>query len=218
MDMNYFTIFALSFTIALSGALAPGPLLAAVISKSASHGAKTGPLFILGHALVELAMVTLIVLGFAQFMNHPVVLKAVALSGAAILVYFGISLMASLKTASLEPDACRMRSGNLALMGVTMSLSNPYWSIWWLTIGMGLVLAAQKRGIIGIAVFFLGHILADLGWYSFISFSMSRSARRMNERLYRILLAACAAMLTGFGACFALYALTGSAGAPIGLR
>lgn len=207
MGMNYFAIFTLSFTIALSGALAPGPLLAAVISKSASHGAKTGPLFILGHAIVELAMVSLIVLGFAQFMNHPAVLKTVALSGAAILIYFGISLTASLKNASLEPAAGRTRSGNLALMGVTMSLSNPYWSIWWLTIGMGLVLAAQKRGIIGLAVFFLGHILADLGWYSFISFSLSRSAKRMNVRFYRAMLAVCAVMLIGFGACFALYAL-----------
>lgn len=207
MGMNYFAIFTLSFTIALSGALAPGPLLAAVISQTGSHGAKTGPLFILGHAAAELAMVALIALGLAQFMNNRMILAAIALAGAGILVYFGISLLLSLRTASLEPSTARYKNTNLVLMGVTMSLSNPYWSIWWLTIGMGLLLAAQKRGWAGIAVFFLGHILADLCWYSIISFSLSRGARRMDARFYRMLLAVCAALLIGFGAWFAIYAL-----------
>ena len=88
-----------------------------------------------------------------------------------------------------------------------MSLSNPYWSIWWLTIGMGLVLAAQKRGFAGVAIFFLGHILADLSWYSFISFSLCKSAKHMSVRAYRVLLAVCAILLIGFGVWFAMYAL-----------
>lgn len=214
--MDYFAIFSLSFTIALSGALAPGPLLAAVISQSASHGAKTGPLFILGHGIAEIAMVALIALGSARFVNNPAALKLIALLGSGVLVYFGISLLLSLKAASLEPQAARQSNSRLALMGITMSLSNPYWTVWWLTIGMGLVLAAQKRGLAGIAVFFLGHILADLGWYSFVSFSLGKSARRMNVRVYRFLLAVCAILLIGFGVWFAHFALGGAGGIPTG--
>ncbi|MFA5099346.1 MAG: LysE family transporter [Candidatus Omnitrophota bacterium] len=216
--MNYFAIFTLSFTIALSGALAPGPLLAAVVSQSARHGAKTGPLLILGHAIVELAMVTLIVLGCARFMNNPVILRTIALAGAGILAYFGISLLLSLKSASLEPSSAKQSNRHLTMMGITMSVSNPYWSVWWLTIGMGFVLVAQKRGLAGIAVFFLGHILADLAWYSFISFWLSKSAKRMNVRFYRVLLGICAFLLIGFGFCFAMYALGGMAQVLIGSR
>jgi threonine/homoserine/homoserine lactone efflux protein len=207
--MNYLTIFTLSFTIALSGALAPGPLLAAVISQSGRHGAKTGPLLILGHAIVELAMVSLIVLGFTRFLAHPVILRTIALAGAGVLVYFGISLILSLKSASLEPAGVSQPGSRLAMMGMTLSLTNPYWSIWWLTIGMGLVLVAQKRGLAGIAVFFLGHILADLAWYSFISIWINKSAKRMDLRLYRLMLLICALLLVGFGFWFAMYALTG---------
>jgi threonine/homoserine/homoserine lactone efflux protein len=207
--MNYFTIFALSFTIALSGALAPGPLLAAVISKSPSHGARTGPLLILGHAVVELIMVALIALGFARFLNNPAALKAIAVCGAVILVYFGVSLLLSLKTASLAPSSVKGKNSHLTMLGITLSLSNPYWAIWWLSIGMGLVLAAQKRGLAGVAVFFLGHILADLGWYSFVSFSLSRNASRINLRAYKGMLFACALLLIGFGIIFAAYALAG---------
>jgi len=68
--MGYLWIFALSFTIALSGALAPGPLLAAVISQSARQGAKIGPLIILGHAAVELVMVIFIVVGLCQIHKY----------------------------------------------------------------------------------------------------------------------------------------------------
>jgi len=205
--MGYLWIFALSFTIALSGALAPGPLLAAVISQSARQGAKIGPLIILGHAAVELVMVIFIVVGLARFINTPVVIKAISLSGAVILVYSGISLMLSIKTVSLEESRMQKHAGNPVLIGIIMSISNPYWSIWWLTIGMGLVLAAQKSGLIGIMVFFLGHILADLGWYSFVSFSLSRGSERMGSGLYRMILIACALVLIGFGSWFAFYAL-----------
>ena len=55
--MEYFFIFMTSFVIALSGALAPGPLLAACISESTKHGFKSGPLMILGHAILEIIMV-----------------------------------------------------------------------------------------------------------------------------------------------------------------
>jgi threonine/homoserine/homoserine lactone efflux protein len=207
--MHYLTIFTLSFTLALSGALAPGPLLAAAISQSARHGAKTGPLLILGHAIVEVAMVALIALGCGRFMNNPAVFKTIALAGAGILAYFGITLFLSLKTASMEPSRAPQQIRHLTMMGITLSLSNPYWSIWWLTIGMGLVLVAQKRGLAGVAVFFLGHILADLCWYSFISFSLSRNISRINLRAYKGMLGVCALLLIGFSVWFALYALKG---------
>lgn len=57
---NYWYIFIVSFTIALSGAMMPGPLLTAVISESMKHGRKTGPLIILGHAILEVIMVTIL--------------------------------------------------------------------------------------------------------------------------------------------------------------
>ena len=65
--MSYFSIFLISFTVALSGALMPGPLLAAVIYESTRHGFKTGPLFVLGHAMLEVLMVTFIILGFSRW-------------------------------------------------------------------------------------------------------------------------------------------------------
>ncbi len=202
--MNYFSIFLVSFTIALSGALSPGPLLATVISESPRHGTKAGPLIILGHALLEIGMVALIVLGLARFVYQPFLLNLISLLVSGILIYFGIKMLVSVPALSLDITPGQSQSSNLVLMGITVSLSNPYWTIWWLTIGLGLLLAAQKAGFWAIGIFFIGHILADLLWYTLVSFGLSAGKRFLTDRLYRGIVLICAVMLLGFGLIFGL--------------
>ncbi len=200
--MNLFSIFIISFTIALSGALMPGPLMTAIIAHSPRHGFKTGPLFILGHAMLELFMIALIVLGLSRFIENESILRWIAIAGAGILIFFGIKMIRSLKGLKLDLEGKQMSPSNLVFMGITMSVVNPFWTIWWLTIGLGFVLAAQKAGLLAIAVFFSGHILADLGWYSAVSFMISAGRRFISDGAYKGLIAVCAVVLIGFGIYF----------------
>ncbi len=200
--MNYLTIFIISFSIALSGALMPGPLLATVIAESTKQGFKSGPLIILGHAILEILMVAFIILGFSRFIHNNLVLKVIFSLGAIILLYMGIKIIFSLPRFSLENLSGYKSSSNLILLGVTMSAANPYWTIWWLTIGMGLVLGAQKAGIIAICIFFTGHILADLGFYSIVSFVTYRGKRITSGKIYKGVILVCALTLIGFGIYF----------------
>ncbi len=202
--MNYLAIFTVSFTIALSGALMPGPLLATVIYKSTKQGYKSGPLIILGHALLEICMVAFIIFGLTRFIHNQLVLKAISLLGALILFYFGMNMLFSLPRLSLDSKNNPEKSSNLILLGITMSIANPYWAIWWLTIGLGLVLAAQKAGFIAVAIFFAGHILADFGWYSLVSFSISKGKRFISEKIYKIVVSLCAITLVGFALYFGI--------------
>ena len=197
--MNLLAIFIISFVVALSGALVPGPLLTAVIYKSPQHGVKTGPLIILGHAILEIIMVAVIVLGFSRFVANDTVLKIISFCGAVILLYFGIKMFCSLPGVSLDYTGRQTRSGNLAVTGMVLSLANPYWTIWWLTIGLGLVLGAKKAGMAGITAFFTGHILADLGWYSLVAFVISKGRHFISLKVYKWIIALCAVMLIGFG-------------------
>jgi threonine/homoserine/homoserine lactone efflux protein len=200
--MNLVTLFFISFAIGLSGALAPGPFLAAVISESSRHGFKSGPLMILGHALLEILMVAVLVLGFGQFIKNPVILTVIGFAGAVILVYFGGSMLFSAPKLSLECASAQRPPAGHVLMGITMSLANPYWTIWWLTIGLGLVLSAQRSGPAAIAVFFAGHISADLGWYSIVSYIMSRGKKFIALPVYRTVIALCGITLIAFGVYF----------------
>jgi threonine/homoserine/homoserine lactone efflux protein len=86
--------------------------------------------------------------------------------------------------------------------GILGSLTNPYWTIWWVTIGLGYLVSALRYGIPGIIAFFSGHISADLLWYSMISYAVSRGQKIMGERGYRYLLSACGIFLIFFGGWF----------------
>jgi threonine/homoserine/homoserine lactone efflux protein len=202
--MNLFSLFCVSFTVALSGALSPGPLLATVIYESSRHGFKSGPLLILGHAIAEIAMVAFIAVGLFKVINNPLILKVIFLSGAGILILFGVNMLCSLSRVTLDLKNTRKKSSGLVMTGFTMSLSNPYWSIWWLTFGMGMVLGAQKAGLTALAVFFSGHILADLGWYSLISFALSKGKKFISLKAYKGIILICAITLLIFGAYFGL--------------
>jgi len=199
---EYITIFWVSFTIAFSGALAPGPFLTTVISESPKKGFKTAPLMILGHAIIEVVMMALLILGFAKFIDNAIILKTITVLGSLILIYFGIKMISSTPKLTLDTEFKKTVNSNLIFKGITMSLANPYWTIWWVTIGLGLVLGAQKVGFMALWIFFFGHILADLIWYSFVSYSISKGSKFLSEKAYKSLILICGTALIIFGILF----------------
>jgi threonine/homoserine/homoserine lactone efflux protein len=204
--MSLLSIFLVSFIIAISGALTPGPLLATVIYETSRRGAKAGPLIVAGHGLLEVVMVGVIVFGLASFIHHQLVMMLIGLSGALILFLLGIHMLLNIPKMSLQVVESGQPARNLVLTGVVMSLANPYWTIWWLTIGLGLVISAQRGGWPAISIFFLGHILGDLVWFTFVSVGLSRGRRLLSDLTYRGLLYLCAASLLAFGIYFGLSA------------
>ena len=204
--MSYLSIFLMSFTIALSGALMPGPLLTTVIAESAKHGFKSGPLLILGHAILEALTVGLIVFGLAGFVSSTLAMRLIATIGSLVLFYFAATMIASIPRLSLKSKGISPKASNLVLLGITVSASNPYFAFWWLTIGLGLLMAAQKQGMFAVFIFFLGHISADLGWYSLVSWGISKGREFISDRIYRGVILACAVSLIGFSLYFGLTA------------
>jgi threonine/homoserine/homoserine lactone efflux protein len=200
--LAFLTIFASSFVIALSGAMMPGPLLTATIGESSRRGFKAGPLMIVGHGILELALVLALLLGLAPFLNQDRVFAGIALAGAGILIWMAVGMFRSLPSLSLSFDADAEQGGHLILRGALMSVANPYWTIWWATIGLGYILHCMRFGAWGIFFFFTGHILADLAWYALISGAVSKGRRLLNDRLYRGVIGACAGFLVVFAGYF----------------
>jgi len=190
--------------IALSGALMPGPLLTVTISESSRRGASAGPLMMLGHGLLELLLVVALLSGMAPWLERDSVFVVIALFGGGILLWMAISMLRNLPTLRLDLAAQTEKSKNLVLAGIMLSLANPYWTIWWASIGLGYIIHSFKFGIPGVLSFFTGHILADLLWYSLISFAIARGKRFFSARFYRGLIGTCASLLVVF-ACYFLY-------------
>ncbi|HSO18313.1 MAG TPA: LysE family transporter, partial [Desulfosarcina sp.] len=106
-------------------------------------------------------------------------------------------------TMRLETGAKRLERRNLIVSGIVMSLVNPYWSIWWATIGLGYILHSMKAGTMGVAAFFSGHILGDLFWYAAVSTAVWKGRRLLSDRGYRFLIGTCAVLLIVFACLFA---------------
>ncbi|MDT8358009.1 MAG: LysE family transporter, partial [Methanomicrobiaceae archaeon] len=160
------------FVIGLSGALAPGPTLLAAISASARCGWTAGPRVTAGHALIEAGIFVLIVGGLAAVLRQYQ--SAIAVVGGVALIGFGLlTVRESRAVAILEGDQGGMME-NPYLAGMLTSAANPYFWMWWVTIGSVLLLDGLRGGFIVAASFIIGHWSADLGWYTLISTSIHR--------------------------------------------
>lgn len=195
------SLIALFFTamvVALSGAMMPGPLLTVTISESTRKGAVAGPLLIAGHAILELLLVIGLLFGLGPLLKNEIFFVIIAFVGGAIMLWMAWGMFRSLPSLSVSYSAEQKESNNLVLTGALMSLVNPYWIIWWATIGIGYIVLSQKFGFIGVLIFYLGHIAGDLSWYSAISVAVARGKRLFTDKVYRLLIAICGSFLVGF--------------------
>jgi threonine/homoserine/homoserine lactone efflux protein len=202
LALIFLGIFSSSFLIALSGALMPGPLLTYTVAEAARRGFWAGPLIMLGHGFLEMGLLILLLLGIGAIINQPVIMGVIALSGAGILWWLGYGLITSARNTHLTLTGVQDRVLHPFWAGIIMSLANPYWLIWWVTLGLGYVLFAYKYGLWGVIFFFIGHFLADLGWYSLVSLAVAQGKRFISDRVYHGFMLVCALFLMVFGCYF----------------
>lgn len=201
--MSLLSLFSIGFIMGLTGAMAPGPLLTITIGESVKRGGITGPLIVLGHGILELVILLLIVFGATTFLNTPAILSMIAFFGGFVLIYMGCKTISGLKNYSISVEPAGATKGlHPVVIGIVVSLSNPYWFIWWFTIGMGYVMFAGDLGIAGIIAFFAGHISSDLAWYSFVSYGIQFGGRYVNLKAIKTILLFCSMFLILFGIFF----------------
>ncbi|MBA4419090.1 MAG: lysine transporter LysE [Syntrophus sp. (in: bacteria)] len=208
-SMNLFGLLSIGFIMGLTGAMAPGPLLTLVINESAKRGGIAGPMITLGHGVLEAALLFLIVLGLGNLLNNSTLLAAIALGGGIVLIYMGWATIKGLKNYNISVTGSATSGGlHPVVSGIIISISNPYWFIWWVTIGMGYVMFAKESGIPGIIAFFIGHISSDLVWYSFVSYSVHLGGRYLNQKVLKGVLFSCSLFMILFGFYFIVRSYT----------
>jgi threonine/homoserine/homoserine lactone efflux protein len=213
MDFGYpAAIFVSSFIIGLSGAMMPGPLLAVTIRHSSVRGFSAAPLLVLGHALLEAALVCLLLFGLMEWIRGDAAIITIALLGSAMLLRMATKMAREVRTLHFDDamgGSAAGRSGGKGsggvrpvIDGIVTSASNPYWSLWWATIGLGYLLLSRGQGWRGVLAFFAGHILSDAAWYLFVGGAISAGRGWFTDRIYRGVVGACAAFLVFFALTF----------------
>lgn len=202
-------IFLRSLIIGYSGAMMPGSLLTYTINKSIKHGAKSGLLISIGHAILELILVVILFLGVGKYLGTAAAQTVIGLIGGAVLIFFGYGMLRDVYMNKMNisvEETIGSRQGSMVVEGAIISASNPYFIFWWAAVGLGLIVEAYNAlGIMGIVLFYLGHISSDITWYSFLSLLISKTRKFMNLTAYRITIGILGLFLIGFGIKF-LYA------------
>jgi threonine/homoserine/homoserine lactone efflux protein len=200
-DPALYSFLASVIVISLSGVIVPGPLLAVTVAKG-PEGPHAGAWVSVGHGLVELPLIAAIVLGFGAFFSSRPFTLAVGLLGGAVLVYLGAGIVRArgeLTAGALHLPYRTVPSGALA------TLMNPYFFLWWASVGAALVAQAWTWGLAGLVLFGAVHWSCDLGWYWLVTVALARggAAGRLSRRVYF-----CAGLLLiGFGLRFLWSAL-----------
>jgi len=91
------------------------------------------------------------------------------------------------------------------LTGILFSALNPFFIIWWFTIGFKLISdSIELWSYWGIGILFGVHIWMDFVWLGFVAFSASKAGNILSNQNYRILMIALSGVLIYFGISFVL--------------
>lgn len=199
-----------AFLIGLTGAMSPGPYLTVTISRTVTKGPRSAALMLVGHALLEGLLLVGFAFGLQEILSNLHVARVLSGVGGLFLVWMGWGLLRGALAGTISPNATpgqpEPRFGPV-LSGAAVSLANPYWTLWWATIGVKLAADGLAIGPLGVAAFFIGHELADVSWYGLVILATSRGRKLLADRPYRVIIGACAVFLLYLGARFVLVSL-----------
>jgi threonine/homoserine/homoserine lactone efflux protein len=190
--------------VTVSGALAPGPLFFANISKGAELGARSGLVFAVAHTMVEFGLVMLLSLGLFVI-NSELVRTVIGIAGGIVLIGFGVTQVYG----SLKPRRQRVEergkasSRRLLLLGLALTGLNPFFVIWWLTAGAQLiVIALEFASFAGVLLMYFCHVWMDYVWLAGTAHLAKTGMKVAGLKWYRALTAVFGVVLVYFGGSF----------------
>ena len=184
--------------ISFSGVMMPGPMFAVTLAKS-YRSPWAGTKMSLGHAVIEVPLILLIYFGFAQFFQNSIVQLILSVVGGGMIIWLGISMFRA------RTEVVRKGKDlpyNAFTAGIFASAFNPFFLLWWATIGSMLIMRILDFGAIGLVAFIMVHWLCDLTWLTLISVVIYRTHSLWGLKLQEWIFIACSLLLVGFGLWF----------------
>lgn len=198
----YFFLLSVVF-ISLSGVMTPGPLFAVTVAK-ALKDKTAGVMVSFGHGIMEFPLMFLIYFGFAQLFASSLTQKIIGFIGGLIMIYMGFRMVKTEKKTNEEYEKVKHSA---LVAGIVTTGANPYFLLWWATVGAVLIMNATIFGFAGFLIFAIVHWLCDLLWNTFVSVTVFKSRRFWTKRVQKIIFGFCFMVLTGFGIWFIVSAL-----------
>jgi len=202
--MQEFLGFALTVVIiSVSGVMSPGPLFTANIMHGLKEGTQSGLKIAAGHTVIELPLIILLAIGIISLESIPEFKTTIVLLGAIGLFGFAGLQIKNILTKKTQ-TGIQVKHGAF-LTGILFSALNPFFIIWWFTIGFKLISdSIEIWSYWGIGILFGVHIWMDFVWLGFVAFSASKAGNILSNQNYRILMIVLSGVLIYFGISFVL--------------
>jgi threonine/homoserine/homoserine lactone efflux protein len=158
----------------------------------------------IGHAIIEIPLMLLIYFGFARFFQHNLVQLLLSVFGGSMLIWLGIGMF-RIRASIIERG--KDLPYNAVTAGVVTSALNPFFILWWATVGSMLIMNSLEFGIVGFALLVPVHLLCDAVWLLFVSMLVYKTQSLWGRKFQEGLFTACSLLLIGFGGWFLISGL-----------
>ena len=203
--MDLMSLVVSTIAISVSGVLSPGPLTASAIAMGAKRRAKGGFLIAFGHMLFEFPYVIIIASLYSTIeflLKNLIVSYALTFAISFFILFFsymtvkeGVSIIRS-ESIRIERDEKYMF--NPILVGVALTGLNPYFLLWWLSVGLPLIRASADMGFSFLLLMYVAHIWMDYFWLSLMGLAGEGSVKILKSKGYGLLLVILGAVLILF--------------------
>jgi threonine/homoserine/homoserine lactone efflux protein len=183
----------------LSGVMAPGPMFTVTLAKSLKSP-WAGVHVSLGHAVIEVPLILLIYFGLAQFFQNITVQLVLGVLGGGMIIWMGVGLF---RARGQLARGGKDTTYSAFAAGILMSGLNPFFLVWWVTVGSLLLMTFLNAvGTSGLTLFIVVHWLCDLVWLSLVSFTVYRTHSFWGQRVQEWVFIALSLALLYFGGWF----------------
>ena len=142
----------------------------------------------------------LIYFGLYHFFQKDPVKIALGMAGGVVLIYMGKGIFNLQK--AVQAVSHNNSTSQTTMAGIITSMFNPYFILWWVTVGTALIMRSAAFGILGFALFAVVHWICDLVWYSLVSYGVYRSGKIWGRKVQLAVLGISSLLLMGFGIWF----------------
>ncbi len=166
-----------SLIISASGVLSPGPMTAVTVGRGGSWP-HAGALVAIGHGAVEFPLMAALYLGAGALIELPSVRLAITLAGGLMLLIMGVGMLRG----GAQTGAMQASARSPFTDGMLLSLLNPFFLIWWATVGLSLLMQSARFGVAGFSLFAVLHWLCDFVWCYALSIASFKGGKLMGGR------------------------------------
>lgn len=184
-------------SLGFSAGISPGPLMTLVISATLERGLRAGLQVAFAPLLTDSIMITATLLIFRTL--PPLAEQLLTVAGSLFIIYLGVETVRSARHAVLDVTPPAVTDARDIRRGVLVNLLNPHPWIFWLSVGVPLLVSAWEESSLHAATFLAGFFSLLVGGKIALAFAIAGAREHLSQSWYRRLLMLSGLLLAGLG-------------------